>query len=80
MNSQANSSFISHHLSGLPSFHTGQKSLEWLSMWPFSRKKKEDKKQKILKKVIAGVIIGSAIGSIVGKKMMEKHEKENDED
>ena len=49
-------------------------------MWPFRRKPKEEKKNRIVKKVVVGLIIGSAIGSIIGKKVMEKNEKMKDEE
>lgn len=46
-----------------------------IGMWPFCRKKKASR----LEKLIAGIIIGGAIGSIVGKKLIE-HIKEHDEE
>lgn len=48
-------------------------------MWPFSRTREKPKK-KIVERVIVGLIIGGAIGSIIGKRMMEKHEVEDNED
>lgn len=47
-------------------------------MWPFKKKKKA-KDNHIAKRVIAGLIIGGAIGSIVGKKLMEEHERDDEE-
>ena len=47
-------------------------------MWPFRRRR--EKKGKIMKNLIVGLIIGTAITSIIGKKIMEKHEVEEDED
>lgn len=47
-------------------------------MWPF--RPREKKKKNIAKKVVVGVIVGGAIGSIVGKKLMDKHNADEDED
>lgn len=33
----------------------------------------------MVEKVVVGLVIGGAIASIVGKKMMDKHEKDQDE-
>lgn len=46
-------------------------------MFPFRKKKKEDKSNHIAKRVIAGLIIGGAIGSIVGKKLMEDKDEDS---
>lgn len=48
------------------------------AMWPF--KKKKAKNNHIAKRVIAGLIIGGAIGSIVGKKLLEEHEREDEDE
>lgn len=48
------------------------------TMWPF-RKKAAKKKSLMPKKVIVGLIIGGAIGSIVGKKLLEKHDKDDED-
>ncbi len=43
-----------------------------LPMWPFSKRKKEEKpKSKIVRRLIVGFIIGGAISSIVGKKVLK---------
>lgn len=47
------------------------------TMWPF-RKKTENKKGRSIRTIVAGVIFGAAIASIIGKKILEKHEKEDD--
>ncbi len=47
-------------------------------MWPF-RKKTAKKKSMMPKKIIVGLIIGGAIGSIVGKKLLEKHDKDEED-
>lgn len=48
-------------------------------MWPFRRRGKKEKKSRTVEKVIAGIIIGGAISSIVGKKLIEKHDREEQE-
>lgn len=47
-------------------------------MWPF-RRRREKPKKRMVEKVVVGLIIGGAIGSIIGKKMMDKHDKEDEE-
>lgn len=46
-------------------------------MWPLRKKETVQKsKYASLRKVVAGVIFGAAIASIIGRKMLEKHDKE----
>lgn len=49
-------------------------------MWPFSRRKQEDKKKSLLSpgRIFAGVVFGTAIASIIGKKMLVKHERQHE--
>lgn len=47
-------------------------------MWPF-RRCRERKIKRAWEKVVVGLVIGGAIGSIIGKKLMEDHEKDDDE-
>ena len=49
-------------------------------MWPFRRKNQKSSKRKMMETVVTGVIIGAAISSIIGKTMLEKHDKEEDEE
>ncbi|TSC57340.1 MAG: hypothetical protein Greene041619_1212 [Candidatus Peregrinibacteria bacterium Greene0416_19] len=44
-------------------------------MWPFRKRKRT-----LTEKLILGLVIGGAIGSIIGKKMMDKHDKEQEGD
>ncbi|MDD4286728.1 MAG: hypothetical protein PHO20_01340 [Candidatus Peribacteraceae bacterium] len=46
-------------------------------MWPFRRRKSEEKKgNRLIKRLVVGLIIGGAIGSIVGSKVLDKHRSE----
>ncbi len=49
-------------------------------MWPFRRKKEKSGGRKMVERVVTGVIIGAAISSIIGKTLLEKHEKNEQED
>ena len=49
-----------------------------ITMWPFRRRR--EKKGEIMKNLVVGLIIGTAITSIIGKKMMEKHEVDEDDE
>ena len=47
-------------------------------MWPFRRRKDEEKKgNRLIKRLVVGLIIGGAIGSIVGSKVLDKHRREH---
>lgn len=48
------------------------------TMWPFRRRKDEEKKgNRLIKRLVVGLIIGGAIGSIVGSKVLDKHRREH---
>lgn len=47
-------------------------------MWPFFWRRRIPKTKRVVERVIVGLIIGGAIGSIIGKKMMDKHDKDEE--
>lgn len=51
-----------------------------MPQWPFRKREEKKKQDHVMRKFIAGVVIGGAIASIIGKKLLEKHEKGDDEE
>ena len=49
-------------------------------MWPFRRKPEKSGGRKMVERVVTGVIIGAAISSIIGKTLLEKHEKDGEDE